>query len=133
MLEMPKHFKFMRKYTPVIAVLICFLSTAQMCGSKEEVSPEGVSTTCFSEESMITVAWQKDQLTSWQRPKSGPLAVIVYSYKGENFLAFENGFDNGPASHIFDCSGTTLGQRAINYNEFYDNNKRIKVLLEGTY
>lgn len=123
----------MRKFIVIIAVLIVFLSTAQMCGSKEEVSPEGVSTSCFSEESLTTVAWQKDQLASWQRPKSGPLSVIVYSYKGENFLAFENGFDNGPSSHIFDCSGTTLGKRGIDYNEFYNNNKAIKVLVSGTY
>lgn len=123
----------MRKFTLTVAVLICFLSTAQMCGSKEEVSPEVVSTTCFSEESLTTVTWQKDELASWQRPKSGPLSVVVYSYRGEDFLAFVNAFDNGPLSHIFDCSGVTLGKRDINYNEFYNNNKEVKVLLEGTY
>lgn len=123
----------MRRYTLAIVVFICLVSTAQTCGSKEEVSPESSSTSCFSKESLTTVTWQKDQLASWQRPKSGPLSVVVYSYKGENFLAFVNAFDNGPVSHIFDCSGITLGKRGINYNEFYSNNKEVKVLLEGIY
>ncbi|MEZ0610480.1 hypothetical protein ACAW74_18345 [Fibrella sp. WM1] len=123
----------MRKISPIAVILIYVLSTAQMCSSKQDVSPEEIATSCFSNESLTSVSWQKDQLTAFQQPKSGPLTVVVYSYKNEHFLAFENGFDSGPASHIFDCSGVTLGKRAINYNEFYGNNKRIKILLEGKY
>lgn len=104
-----------------------------MCGTKEDVSPEGFSTSCFSKESLTTVAWQKDQLAFFQQPKSGMIRAVLYSYKNEDFLASESAWDNGLAGHIFDCSGTSLGKRGINYNEFYDINKKINVLVEGTY
>lgn len=123
----------MKRFTPLVAILIGLLSTAETCHSKQDVSPEELATSCFSNESLTTVSWQKDQLAAFQQPRSGPLTVVIYAYKNEHFLAFENAFDSGPAGHIFDCSGVTLGKRAINYNEFYGSNKKVKVLLEGRY
>jgi hypothetical protein len=79
------------------------------------------------------ISWAKDELTFWQRPKCGPLQVTIFSYKNEEFLAFQNAFDSGPSSHIFDCSGITLAKRGINYNEFFNNNKAVKILLQRTY
>ena len=123
----------MRTFTSLMAVSVCLLLAAETCGSKNEVDPEKATESCFSKESLASVAWQKDQLAFFQQPKSGGLAVVVYAYQNEDFLAFENGFDSGPASHIFDCSGVTLGKRGINYNAFYKGNKKRKVLLEGKY
>ncbi|WP_046573375.1 hypothetical protein [Spirosoma radiotolerans] len=123
----------MKRSTLLIAILASFLSTAQMCGSKDDVSPEGVSSSCFSDKSLADVSWQKDQLQFFQKPKSGPLKVIVYTYKDESFLAFENGFISSPMSYVFDCSGATIAKRSINYNAFYSEAKQLKVLLEGSY
>ena len=93
----------MRTFTYLTAVIVCLLLTAETCGSKNDVNPEGTTESCFSQESLVTVAWQKEQLAFFQQPKSGGLAVVVYTYQNEDFLAFENGFDNGPISHLFDC------------------------------
>ena len=123
----------MRKFTPVIAILICFLSTAQMCGSKEEVSPEGISTSCFSKESLNTVAWQKDRLAAFQVPKSGHITAVTYSYKGEEFLYITNVAVSSPISYIFDCSGVSVGKRGVNYNTFMNEAKQGKILFEGDY
>lgn len=57
---------------------------------------------------------------------------MLYSYKKEYFLAFENGFLSSPMSHIFDCSGKNISERGIRYNNFTDNAKKLKVLLEGS-
>ncbi|WP_051041028.1 hypothetical protein [Fibrisoma limi] len=123
----------MKKYTLSIAILVGFLSTAQMCGTKDDVNPEVDSTSCFSDKSLTSVSWQKDQLTFFQQPKSGSLRVVVYTYKNESFLAFVNGFVSSPMNYIFDCSGRTLAQRGINYNVFSDGAKQVKLLLEGNY
>ena len=123
----------MKKTVLVFALAIIVISTAEKCGSGSDVSPESATAGCFANSPLENISWAKDQLTSWQQPKSGPLQVIIYSYKNEDFLAFENGFDSGPSGHIFDCSGVTLGKRGINYNEFYSNNKKVKVLLQETY
>ncbi len=117
----------------LIAILASFLSTAQMCSSKDDLSPEGVRLSCFSDKSLTDVSWQKDQLQFFQKPKSGPLKVVVYTYKNESFLAFENGFISSPMSYIFDCSGVTIIKRSINYNTFHSEAKQLKVLLEGSY
>lgn len=123
----------MKKNTLALALAIVLISTAEKCGSKSDISPEDATTGCFANSPLDNISWAKDELTFFQQPKSGSLRVVVYSYKNEKFLAFENGFDNGPSSHIFDCSGITLGKRGINYNEFYNSNKKVKLLLEGKY
>lgn len=114
-------------------MLAGFLSTAQTCGSKDDVSPEGASSSCFTAKSLTEVSWQKKQVDFFQQPKSGPLTVVTYTYKNEAFLAFENGFISSPMSYVFDCSGTTIAKRGINYNAFYSEAKRGNVLLEGRY
>lgn len=123
----------MRKFTVVITVLICCISTAQMCGSKEEVNPESVTTSCFSKESLTNVAWQRDQLAIFQQPKSGHISAITYSYKGEEFLSIMNVAVSSPISYIFDCSGVSIGKRGVTYNAFMDEAKQGKVLFEGNY
>ena len=123
----------MKKRTLAFAISIILISTAEMCGSDSDVNPEDGTTGCFANSPLENISWAKDQLAFFQKPKSGPLKVVIYSYKSENFLAFENVFDNGPINHIYDCSGVTLGKRGINYNDFYNKNKLVKVLLKEAY
>ncbi|RZM18669.1 MAG: hypothetical protein EOO88_40110 [Pedobacter sp.] len=98
-----------------------------MCASKEEVSPS-----CFSKESLTTVDWQKEQVARFQVPKSGHLYVLTYSYKGEEFISILTAFVSSPSSNIFDCSGVSIGKRAIPYNDFMSEAKQGKILLETT-
>lgn len=123
----------MRTCTPLIVILICFLSMAQMCGSKEEVNPGEINTSCFTQESLKNVSWQKDQVAVFQQPKSGHLIVTVVYYNNEYFLALGNPALSSPASYIFDCSGNSIGKRGINYNDFWSGSKKVVTLLEGTY
>lgn len=123
----------MKKFTLLFALAIVFVSTAEQCGSKSDINPKGATTGCFANSPLENISWAKDQLISFQRPKSGPLRVVVFSYKNEDFLAFENGFISSPMSYIFDCSGVTIAKRGINYNTFYDKAKQRQVLLEGKY
>jgi hypothetical protein len=123
----------MKKSILVFALAIVVISTAEKCGSNSDVNPETATTGCFAGSPLESISWAKDQLAFFQQPKSGPLQVIIYSYKNEDFLAFEGGFVSSPMSYIFDCSGITLSKRGINYNEFYNNNKKVKTLLQGTY
>jgi hypothetical protein len=123
----------MKTFSPIIAILIVFLTTAQTCGSRQEVDPNSGSGSCFSTESLTAVSWQKDQVAFFQQPKSGDLQVVTYAYKGEDFLSIGNAFVSSPASYIFDCSGVSIGKRGINYNTFMNEAKKGRVLLEGRY
>lgn len=123
----------MTKFIPVIAILVSLLLSAQMCGSKEEVNPVEINTSCFTQESLKDVSWQKDQLTFFQQPKSGALRVVVNYYNNEYFLTYENPTVSSPMSYIFDCSGNSLGKRGINYNLFTSKSKEVVTLLEGKY
>lgn len=123
----------MKKFTLLFALTTVLISTGEKCGSNADVEPKGTTIGCFVDSPLENISWAKDQLAIFQQPKSGPLQVVVYSYKNEDFLAFEGGFVSSPMSYIFDCSGTTLGKRGINYNEFYNNNKKVKILLQGSY
>ena len=121
----------MKKFTLAIALAVSILSSAETCTSQKEVSPE--STGCFSNAPLENISWAKDQLQTFQRPKSGPLRVTVYTYKEEKFLVFTNAFVSCPACYIFDCSGANIGRRRINYNVFMDSAKEVAILLEGNY
>lgn len=123
----------MTKFTPIIAILIGFLLLAQMCDSKQEVNPVEINTSCFTQESLKNVSWQKDQLTFFQQPKSGALRVVVNYYNNEYFLTYENLTVSSPMSYIFDCSGNSLGKRGINYNIFISQSKDVVTLVEGKY
>ncbi|GAB3177917.1 hypothetical protein [Telluribacter humicola] len=111
------------------ALLLTLISTAEQCG----IGPDRLRDGCFADAPLETIPWAKNQLASFQQPKSGPLRVVVYSYRNEQFLAFENAFISSPMSYIFDCSGTSIAQRNINYNGFYDEVKTLKVLIRDTY
>lgn len=123
----------MKKSVLIFALAIIVISTAEKCGSSSDVNPENATTGCFANSPLENISWAKDQLAFFQQPKSGPLRVVVFSYKNEDFLAFEGGFVSSPMSYIFDCSGVTIVKRGINYNAFYDEAKQKQVLLEGKY
>ena len=121
----------MKKITLATMLMAFLLSSAGTCTSQEGPNPEG--TGCFSNAPLENIAWAKDRLQIFQRPKSGPLQVSIYTYREENFLVFTNPSVSSPMSHIFDCSGANIGQRGINYNVFMDSAKEIALLLEGSY
>lgn len=123
----------MKKFTLVFALAIVLISTAEKCSSDFDLNPESATSGCFANSPLENISWAKDQLATFQTPKSGPLRVVVFSYRNEDFLAFEGAFMSSPMFYIFDCSGVTIAKRGINYNAFYDEAKEKRVLLEGTY
>ncbi|WP_373515115.1 hypothetical protein [Persicitalea sp.] len=118
----------MEKFTLLFVLSIVFLLTAVHCNPDKLDPDKG----CFANKPLETIPWAKDELASFQRPKSGPLWVTVYSYKREYFLAFENVFLSSPMSHIFDCSGKNISERNIRYNDFTAGRKKVRLLLEGS-
>jgi hypothetical protein len=119
----------MKKRILLAAFLLTLISTAEQCG----IGPDRLRDGCFADAPLEKIPWAKDQLASFQQPRSGPLRVVVYSYRKEQFLAFENPVLSSPMSYIFDCSGTSIGQKNINYNVFYDEAKKLRVLHQGKY
>jgi hypothetical protein len=95
--------------------------------------PERPKPDCFADAPLETIPWAKDLLASFRQPRSGPLRVVVYAYRNEQFLAFENPVLSSPMSYIFDCSGTSIGQKNIHYNDFTREAKKLKVLHQGKY
>lgn len=116
-----------------LAVLILsVLLFGESCDQREikEYEPGG---SCFTKEFLENEPWVRAELAWFQQPKMGSLRVVVYRYKSDYYLAFENSLTSGPIGHIFNCSGQHLGELDINYNEFYDNNTLMTVLLDANY
>lgn len=123
----------MRKFISAIAIVSVILSSAATCNSRGDITPENTANAgCFADAPLEKISWAKDQLQYFQKSKSGPLRVVVYEYKRENFLAFENAFVSSPMSYIFDCSGLNISQRDIHYNLFMDNAKEVKTVFPLT-
>ena len=116
----------------LILVSSCLFSLSS-CEQAELKTDEIKSDGCFSKASLENTPWAKDQLTQFQRPKSGSLKVAVYFYKNEQYLVFTNGFVSSPASYIFNCSGVNIPNLKIGYNQFMDQAKEVEVLLDETY
>ena len=123
----------MRKFISAIAIVSVILSSAATCNSRDDITPENTANAgCFADAPLEKISWAKDQLQYFQKPKSGPLRVAVYDYKGESFLVFANVFVSCPACYIFDCSGANITQKGIHYNSFTENAKEVKILLPWT-
>lgn len=117
----------------LLSSLVFFFSCEQASLKADDVKDEPTTSGCFSKASLQDTPWVKDQLTKFQRPRSGPLRVVIYSYQAREFLAFENPSLSSPASYIYNCSGAKIPDLNINYNAFYDQAKEIEVLLEENY
>lgn len=113
-------------------IMIAFLLIGGSC-TETEIREYEAADSCFAKESLETVPWIKAELAWFQQPKMSFLSVVVFRYKGDYYLAFENPTLSGPASHIFNCTGQNLGDLQIHYNEFYDNSELMAVLLTGEY
>ena len=120
----------MKKFTLLAALSAVFLGTVLGCDADKKLDPDQG---CFAQAPLETISWAKTELAYFQRPKSGPLRVIVYAYKNDPYLAFENLTLSSPMSHIFDCSGNTISQRGIHYNDFTADSQVVKVLLDEKY
>lgn len=88
---------------------------------------------CFTKTSLESTPWVKQHLSGFQRPKAGPLSVVVYAYQGEEYLVFANPTLSSPMSNIFNCAGQPLPQLGISYNQFMKDARKVDVLLEKTY
>lgn len=120
----------MKRCTLLAALSAVFLVTALGCEADKKLDPDKG---CFSNSPLKTISWAQDQLASFQRPKSGPLRVVIYSYKKEYYLAFENPVLSSPMSYVFDCSGQNIAQKGIRYNDFTTDAQVLKVLLDEKY
>lgn len=118
-----------RFLTILISSILLF---GESCDQKEMKEYEP-GESCFTKEFLENEPWVKAELDWFQQPKMSFLTVVVYRYKEQYYLAFENPSLSGPASHIFNCSGQNLGDLQIHYNDFYDNNELMTVLLTGKY
>ena len=88
---------------------------------------------CFTKNSLENTAWVKQHLAWFQKPKTGPLRVVVYSYQDQTYLAFENPAISAPMANVFNCSGARLIELNIDYTEVKKQAIEVVVLLEGTY
>jgi len=113
-------------------IILSILLFGESCDQRE-VKEYEPGNSCFTKEFLENEPWVRAELAWFQQPKMGSLRVAVYRYKAGYFLAFENGFLSGPASHVFNCSGQHLGDLQIHYNEFYDNVELMSVLLTEQY
>lgn len=113
-------------------VVIAFLLIGGSC-TETEIKEYEATEPCFTKESLETVSWIRNELAWFQQPKMSFLGVVVYRYRGEYYLAFENPTLSGPASHIFNCAGQNLGDLRIQYNEFYDHAELMAILLHEKY
>ncbi|MPR32616.1 hypothetical protein [Salmonirosea aquatica] len=120
----------MKKRMLLATLLAVFLFTAPGCETHKKQDPDQG---CFAHAPLKTVPWAKAELANFQRPKSGRLRVVVYSYKNDYYLAFENLILSSPMSHIFDCSGKNIMQKGIPYNDFTADAQELKVLLDKLY
>jgi len=113
-------------------IIIVLMLIAGSC-TESEIREYEATEHCFTKESLETVPWIRDELAWFQQPKMSFLRVVVYRYRGEYFLAFENTTLSGPAGHIFNCAGQNLGDLQIHYNEFYDHAEQMAILLNEKY
>ena len=120
----------MKKRLLFAALSAIFLCTALGCDPDKKLDPDQG---CFSNAPLETISWAKAELAYFQRPKSGPLRVIVYAYRNNYYLAFENLTLSSPMSHIFGCSGQNIAQLGIRYNDFTADARVLKVILDERY
>jgi hypothetical protein len=115
-----------RKWVAVVCLPVFFVLTLA-CELPE------AEKTCFSKEYLENTAWVKQHLSQFQRPKAGPLRVVVYTYEGQPYLAFENAFLSSPMANVFNCAGARLIELKIDYNAFKKHANEVSVLLQETY
>ena len=96
---------------------------------RENSSGNPENSNCFTNDPINEYSWLNDAVTFYTQPKSGETAVSVYLFKNNYYVAVENPSMNSPASFIFNCSGTTIGELNISYNAFMDSAKRVTVLM----
>lgn len=122
-----------RSVSKLLAIII--LSTllfGESCDQREVKEYEAVNS-CFTKEFLENEPWVKDQLAFFQVPKMSFLNIVVYEYRSQYFLAFENTTVSSPMSYIFNCNGKTISELGIHYNEFYDHAELKAILLQEKY
>ena len=124
--------------------LLClgFFLSISSCSVSESVTLPKV--TCFNDNSSAIeqLPWLKTVVSEFQKPKSGPVQVVLYVYNHEYakdkfqleyFIGVYNSSISNPASYIYTCDGKTLGKASIDSSDFYAKATVVKVLFEGSY
>ncbi|NID09545.1 hypothetical protein [Fibrivirga algicola] len=119
----------MRKFISVIAVLVGFLSTVQMCRSKENVSSAMINSSCFTEESLKNITWQNHKLDFFQQHYEESIEITVRYYDNDYFLVVENKNSSSfeDILTIFDCSGNLIDIGGVDdHIRFHDHSKKVE-------
>lgn len=123
-------------------VSLGFILSISSCSVEETVAlPENK---CFNDNSSAIeqLPWLKTVVSEFQKPKSGPVQVVLYVYNHEYakdkfqleyFIGVYNSSISNPASYIYTCDGKTLGKASIDSSDFYAKATVVKVLFEGSY
>ncbi|WP_337042869.1 hypothetical protein [Emticicia sp. 17c] len=111
-----------------LSVLICSFLTACHNDAKDIVAAQ-----CYQDNPIEELPWLNAVVTSFQKPKSGPLTVSSYSFKNTAYLVVANPSVSCPACYIYNCEGKTIGQLGISYETFMSEGKTIKTFLNATY
>ena len=110
---------------------LCLIISTASCS--KDGATEMPANTCFQKDALSELPWLKTVVTQFQQPKSGPLKVVLYTYKSEYYIGVNNPLVSSPGSYIYNCSGESIGKLNINYNQFTTEAHAERVLLEGTY
>ena len=105
-----------------------------LLGCQHNIPAEDINgKNCFNNDPIHEYSWLNVTVNEYTQPKSGFTQVVVYEFKNEYYVAVENNTMSSPGAYIFNCTGNNIGVLSINYNDFYDSAKQVKVLLEGKY
>ncbi|MGX7686438.1 hypothetical protein ACWA1C_04675 [Flectobacillus roseus] len=119
----------MKNYLRLASLLFIF----SMNACTDDTSHALPTDTCFKKDAIAELPWLKSVVTDFQKPNSGPLEVVLYTYKNQYFIGVVNPLVSSPASYIYNCSGESIGKLNIGYNQFVAEARTIDVLLKGTY
>ncbi|NBB29223.1 hypothetical protein [Cellulophaga sp. BC115SP] len=123
-------------------VSLGFILSISSCSVEETVAlPENK---CFNDDASAIeqLPWLKTVVSEFQKPKSGPVQVVLYVYNHEYakdkfqleyFIGVYNSSIASTDSYIYTCAGKTIGEAAINAKDFYAKATVVKVLFEGSY
>ena len=102
---------------------ITLLYWAMSC-TKQEVAP------CYNKDPIKELAWMPDIIQHFKSGFKNSTWVTLYYYQNQYFFAFENAAVSGPSGYIYNCSGVNLDKLVINYNEFYNKAKKVKIIMK---
>ncbi len=107
-------------------ITFLFLSLFIFCTSC--LPNDNVSSSCYQGDPLEELPWLKKVVEDFDRPKSGPYILSLVEYKDEPYFVMASPVFSTPMNYIFNCQGKTIYQLGIDYKNFFDERRHIKVI-----